>query len=75
MINTLKALNEIAGRFELFMFEAPCNNYQPAPPIGWFAMRSNKRRIFLQLVNGTMLNGDEVQRRIRVREFTEHPLA
>jgi hypothetical protein len=76
MISTdiVNKFKELVTQCELFLFESPCNNYQPAPPTGWFAMRSHKRRIFMQLVNGAIPNGDEVQRRINAEEFTEYPL-
>lgn len=34
--------------FELFLHESRANGYQPQPPEGWTALRSNKRRVFLK---------------------------
>ncbi len=31
---------------EFFLCESPHNHYQPEPPEGWTAMRSQKRRVF-----------------------------
>lgn len=59
------------GNIELFLFESPANNYKPAPTEGYFAMRSNKRRIFMNLDNGHIPHPDEIQRRIDSKQYTE----
>ena len=33
---------------ELWVIESPENNYQPKPPVGYFGMRSHKRRAFFK---------------------------
>ncbi len=41
-------LNERLTSIEIFLCESPLNNYQPQPPTGWTAFRSNKRRVFVK---------------------------
>lgn len=66
----LDKFKALAAATEIFLIESPANHYVPAPPKGWFAMRSNKRRIFLRLDNWCIPSSDEVYRRIQNGEFT-----
>lgn len=59
------------GYVEMFVFEAIPNNYKPAPSEGYFAMRSHKRRIFMNLDNGCIPHPDEIKRRIDTKQYTE----
>ena len=67
-------IKQLATQHELFLYESHANNYQPAPPVGWFAMRSHKRRIFLQRIDDRIPNGEIVQSMINAKEYHEHPL-
>ena len=59
-------------KVDLFLIESPANHYQPAPPPGWFGLRSSRRRVFMQtLANGSWPHPDEIQRRLRVGEYEE----
>lgn len=55
---------------ELFLHESAANHYQPPPPPGFVALRSNKRRVFVQ--EGT---SDEMAARLRAGEYHEEPLS
>lgn len=68
----LKYMKEHA--VEMFLMESPQNHYVPTPPEGCFGMRSNKRRIFLQLNNGAVPTPDEIEYLIKHKEFIETPL-
>lgn len=59
---------------EAVLMESPSNNYRPAPPDGWFGMRSQSRRLFLKLNNGHIPGADEIVDRIKRGQFIEHPL-
>lgn len=43
----VKQLDREGKAPEFFTLEAPSNNYTPAPPKGYFALRSSRRRIFM----------------------------
>ena len=66
---------DMAEQCEMFLFEAFANKYQPAPPDGWFALRSSRRRIFMRLNDGRVPAPEEIQERLKSGEFTEHPLS
>jgi len=62
-----RELNELCKDLEMFVIEATPNDYTPAPPEGWFGMRSHKRRVFLPLVDGRHYpNRREMMAMIRV---------
>lgn len=46
----LRKLKEavLVGKLEVFLCESPLNLYRPAPPPGYFAMRSHRRRVFIR---------------------------
>lgn len=60
---------------ELFMVESPSNRYRPAPPEGFIAFRSHKRRIF---VDGRWPSNaadlEVLSAKIKASEFVESPL-
>ena len=46
---------------DFFLYESPSNHYSPAPPDGYFALRSSKRRIFLpNMYRGKLFNISEL---------------
>jgi hypothetical protein len=59
---------------DIFLFEAHANHYLPEPPDGFFAVRSNKRRLFLRLNNGAVPAPEEINELIHRKEFIEIPL-
>lgn len=65
-------LKELSAQCEFFLYESPDNHYQPAPPEGYFAMRSDKRRIFLP--NVARSSPERAQEFIAAGEFIESPL-
>ena len=40
-------LRALVAKSEIFLCEAPYNNYTPSPPEGYIALRSQKRRLFV----------------------------
>lgn len=60
--------------FELFLFESPHNRYRPEPPPGFFALRSNKRRIFVKLKDGKYPAPLNIEQLISSGEFIESTL-
>jgi len=61
-------LGKLVASVEIFLHEAPANNYQPAPPKGFIALRSGKRRIFVPN------DGKSTQDHLDTKNFTETPL-
>ena len=64
-------IKDMAAQCEMLLFESPANKYQPAPPDGWFALRSSKRRVFMRLNNGRRPPPEEIQERLKTGEFNE----
>lgn len=74
MINTIyESLRQCIreNTTEFFLFESPYNNYQPKPPDGFFAMRSEKRRIFIRLTAGQAADAEVVKKLIENHEYIE----
>lgn len=60
---------------EIFLFESPENRYQPAPPPGMFALRSDRRRRFVRMVDGRIPPPDVVNAMLQRGEYEDVPLA
>ncbi len=69
MNNLFNTIKNLASQHEIFLVESPHNNYSPSPAKGWFAMRSNKRRVFMQLSDGKIPDANEIQWRLSKEEF------
>lgn len=68
-----KMLEQISKtNVEMFLFESPYNRYTPAPPDGYVALRSNKRRLFVKA--DLRSNPENVQKLIEQKEYIEMPL-
>lgn len=66
----LDKLVSLSSKFDLFLIEAP-KNHQPEPPIGYFALRSSKRRVFIQLDNGSIPDINKIENKLKIGEFIE----
>ncbi len=81
VVKTLSArMIELTRKFhesgcELFTVESPANKYRPAPPEGFVAFRSHKRRLFIA---GTWPKNsadlEAVNAKIKAGNFIESPL-
>ncbi len=60
MNNLLSKIKSLTEKHEMFLFESPNNHYQPKPPKVWFALRSDRRRIFMGLKDGKIPTPDEI---------------
>lgn len=74
-MNQVQRLVALARTLDMgmWLFEFPANRYQPAPPPGWFGMRSSKRRGFFRLDKGQVPSAEEINRRLQANDFMEVP--
>jgi hypothetical protein len=73
MTQLSEQFRRLSAEVEIFLFESPNNKYRPSPPLGFFAVRSNKRRLFLRLDNGRVPGSDRINTLIAQNEFIEAP--